>query len=326
MQKVRVFLNGMASSSKSQDWEGQIRRGLFRSDLSFIRSKNHQQFLNEIQRAKDDKVEVVISVGGDGTFNTLLKELAETDTSFLVVPAGTANDLARELGISSRLRTAIEAIRKNEIQKIDLITINDQPMATNGGIGLVSDVAASINLLRKKIPGFKLLMSGMHHRVYSTGLAGYLLANRFHRYALRVQSEEFSGEIDTPLLLINNQPTLAGTFPVAPLTMNHDGHFNVTIFKHKTWVDFVAAILRFKQGLPMDHDKQLMSFESKKIVIESTDPKRNLKFFGDGEQLVESKKLIVKIKANALRLYRPFHKDEVSTIPAEATVGEGDGS
>lgn len=306
MHRVRVFLNGAASSSRSHDWKGELQRGLFRSEVSFVSSPNREEFEQELRRAAEEKIDVVVSVGGDGTFNTLLQQLKSTETSFLVVPAGTANDLARELGVTRKLRTAIECIRRDEVQTIDLISINGRPMATNGGIGLVSDVALSINTWRKKIPAFQRLMGGVHHRVYSMGLGVHLLANRFHRYQVSVESEEYSGEITTPLLLINNQPNIAGTFPVAPATRNDDGSFNVTFFLHESWAEFVAAVLRVKRGLPVDHDPKIVSFESRRTTIHSLEPDVALGFFGDGEHLVRASSLEARIQPKALKVFRPF--------------------
>ena len=36
MHKVRVFMNGAASSSQSQDWKGELQRSLFRSQVDFV--------------------------------------------------------------------------------------------------------------------------------------------------------------------------------------------------------------------------------------------------------------------------------------------------
>lgn len=303
MHRVRVFLNGAASSSGAFDWRGKIHEFLFRSEVDFVSPSTPEAMKEELARASRDQIDVVISVGGDGTFNTLIQTLAKTETTFLVVPAGTANDLARELGITPKLRKALECVRRNEVQRIDLLSVNGRYMATNGGIGVVSDVALNVNELRKKIPGFQSLMKSLHHRVYGMALATHLLGNRYRHYKLKVKSLQFEGEVSTPLLLVNNQPFIAGTFPVAPETNNVDGKFNVTVFAHESWAEFVTTVIRVKRGLPVDHDPKVISFETDRLEVDLLEGD-DFAFFGDGEFLAQGRHLDVSILPQALKVFR----------------------
>lgn len=303
MHRVRVFLNGAASSSGAYDWKGKIHEFLFRSHVDFVSPGTPELMKEELRRASREKIDVIISVGGDGTFNTLIQSLAESETSFLVVPAGTANDLARELGITPKLKKALECVRRDEVHRIDLISVNGRYMATNGGIGVVSDVALSVNSLRGKIPGFRSLMKSLHHRVYTIALVAHLISRKYRHYRVRVRSAQYEGEVVTPLLLINNQPYIAGDFPVAPETSNSDGKFNVTIFAHSDWTSFIGTVLRVKRGLPVDHDPCVISFETDQVDIELVDGP-DFTFFGDGELLAQGRKLEVRVLPRALKVFR----------------------
>ncbi len=304
MHSVRVFLNGAAGSADRRDFRNLILRQLFRSSVEFIQSHSKEDFIVQLRRAAEEKIDAVISIGGDGTFNTVLQELATTELSILVIPAGTANDLASELGISGRVKRAVECIRRNETTYIDLIRINDRYMATNGGIGIVSDVAEAINVWRKKVPGFRTLMSGIHHNIYALGLAGYAAFGQYRYYDVDVTSDQYSGRVTTPLLLINNQPCIAKSFSIAPHTVNSDGKFNVTIFLHQTWLQFITALVRVRQRLPLDYDQNIISFETSDVLLASRDGKE-LVFFGDGEDLARGMVLHATAKPGALRVFRP---------------------
>ncbi len=311
MHKVRVFLNGAASSSGAYDWRGKIHEFLFRSQVDFVSPSTPEIMKEELERASRENIDVIISVGGDGTFNTLIQSLAKSRTAFLVVPAGTANDLARELGITPKLRKALECVRKDETHSIDLLSVNGRYMATNGGIGVVSDVALSVNELRGKIPGFRSLMKSLHHHIYGAALVAHLVSQRYRYYKLCVKSAQYEGEVRTPLLLINNQPYIAGTFPVAPETMNNDGKFNVTLFAHEDWTSFIGTVIRVKKGLPVDHDPRVISFETDHVEIELLEGP-DFTFFGDGEFLAQGRKLDVRVLPQALRVFRlsiPTFKD-----------------
>ncbi len=301
-------MNGAASHSRDFDWRGELSRMLFRSEVDFLSPKNLIELFDECRKAASEKIDVVISVGGDGTFHTLLQHLAHSETVFLVVPAGTANDLANELGISKKLKKAVECIRRDSYKTIDLIKVNDRLMATNGGIGLVGEVAHCINQWRKSIPGFRGLMNKSRHHVYTGVLSSRLIANRINYYDLQLtDSEGKKREVRSPLLLINNQAKLGGSFSVAPSTRNDDGQFNVLLFTHENRMDLLNAILKVKRGVSVESDKNVQSFETKSLKICGFDDAKPLRFFGDGEEIAITSELNISIRPRALRVFAPFN-------------------
>ncbi len=307
MHRVRVFLNGAASHSRAFDWRGELSRLLFRSEVEFLAPKSLEELFDECRKAASEKIDVVISVGGDGTFHTLLQHMADSKTIFLVVPAGTANDLATELGISKKLKKAVECIRRDHYKTIDLISVNGRLMATNGGIGLVGEVAECINDWRQRIPGFRSLMTRTRHHVYTGVLTAHLTAMKIQRHHVRLQlANGETHEINTPLLLVNNQAKLGGSFSVAPETHNDDGTFNVLYFTHERRMDLLDAILRVKRGKSVRNDKHVVSFETSSLNVTSLEPEKTLHFFGDGESIASSAKLDIFIRPRALRVFSPL--------------------
>ena len=89
----------------------------------------------------------------------------------LIIPAGTANDLARELEISANIKSIAKAFNQKETLTLDAININGHYMLTSGGLGLTSTVAEKINHYRKDIPGFKRLMKMSGDLIYPIFLA-----------------------------------------------------------------------------------------------------------------------------------------------------------
>lgn len=321
MQKVLVFFNARAGQSQRHDWESVIRQTLFRSDLTFVVLNDPDSWRTAIENALRDPADVVISIGGDGTFHSLIQVLKGSSARFLVLPGGTANDLARELGHVQSIPRALECIRREEWKPIDLISVNDGLMATNGGIGLVSDVALKVNTYRKQVPGFSHLMGSLKHQVYSAMLGIHLLANRRKPFAIRVHSRQFSGTLETPLLLVNNQPMIAGSFAIAPYTKNDDGTFNLTIFLHRDWLDLVLAIYRVRREVPPENDPHIISFETSEATIELLGQEHEtLAFYGDGEAIANDRVLRLKAQPHLLRVYSRPQED---LIPAFASAARG---
>jgi diacylglycerol kinase (ATP) len=283
-----------------------LSRLLFRSQLEFLSPKSMTELFEECRKAAKENIDVIISVGGDGTFHTLLQHLADSQTIFLVVPAGTANDLATELGISRKLKKAVECIRRDQYKEIDLISINGHLMATNGGIGLVGEVAHDINQWRKNIFGFRSLMAKTRHHIYSGVLSTHLITNQvvYRQVELTLDNGEVR-EISTPLLLVNNQPKIGGSFSVAPDTRNDDGSFNVLYFTHAKRLALLEAILKVKRGKSVASDRNVVSFETTSLKIRSLGDSKPLRFFGDGEQIALDSTLDITIRPKALRVFSP---------------------
>ena len=105
--------------------------------------------------------------------------------------------------------------------------------------------------------------------------------------------------VSTPMILINNQEFIGGKFQVAPRTKNNDGKFNVTVFLHKNRFDFLKCTLQMMRGKYPSDDKDLISFETDQLTLNSVDGKP-LVFFGDGEIFPESNMLDMTIVPDAL--------------------------
>lgn len=284
MQEISVYLNKRAGNSDSRLWEKEIMRTLFRSQVRFRRPQDLTELEANLNEDIEDKVDSIISVGGDGTANTLIQKLARKNIRLLVIPGGTANDLAGELGTKNSIRHALAQIRARETKYIDLISVNGQYMATNGGLGFGGRVATNINNLRSKLPLFKTFMKYSGKGIYSLFAATELLDPSFHRYKFKVTSEQFTGIVEGPAILINNQQMLGGSFKVAPGASNSDGRVNVSIFGHKNRAQVLQCLWSMAKGGNLENDPHLISFETDKLEVELLDStEEDVHFFGDGE-------------------------------------------
>jgi diacylglycerol kinase family enzyme len=304
MQTLGIYMNHRASHCKGRDWQKQIKRSFFRSDLKFHQLDNLEQLNQSLDQDIEQNIDGVICVGGDGTMNQLIQKLAYKNLGLLVVPAGTANDLAFELGNRPNISLLSQTISNDEFKFIDLININGRKMATNGGFGLGSEVAERINRARQRIPFFKELMKLTGKKIYSFFLPTELMSINFERYPLSIRSDQFNGDIEAAAVLINNQPTLAGTFKVAPFTRNDDGTFNVTILKYSSRLKFIQTIAALAVGYYPTNDPDFVTFETRNLSMKLNDSSKSLKFFGDGEVFdQQTQEWNISIEPGALKVY-----------------------
>src|SRR5256885_14222737 len=95
---------------------------------------------------------VVVAAGGDGTVNAVAQGLAGTHTALGVLPLGSANDLAREYGLSGSIPASARRIVESEARSIDLVEIGGRVFCGVGGLALVSRAALAVTRFKQRAP------------------------------------------------------------------------------------------------------------------------------------------------------------------------------
>lgn len=103
---------------------------------------------------------VVVVGGGDGTLMNIAKALIGTETALGVLPCGTMNVFAREIGIGShRYSRALKAIQQGHEERIDIFEVNGRPFLQMAGIG------ADAEIVRRITPAMKRRLGAAAHIV-----------------------------------------------------------------------------------------------------------------------------------------------------------------
>lgn len=87
-------------------------------------------------------VDRIVLCGGDGTIAAALPALIEVGKPLVVIPLGTANDLARNLHLPMTREAQIALVGGGKLRRIDLGTANGRPFLNAASIGLGAAVAA----------------------------------------------------------------------------------------------------------------------------------------------------------------------------------------
>lgn len=111
---------------------------------------DHPQQLPEVIRQHQDQVDLVIIGGGDGTLNAAAAGLVNTNLPLGILPLGTANDLARTLGIPATLPEACQVIANGEIRHIDLGRVNGQYFFNVASLGLSVEITQNLTKEAKR--------------------------------------------------------------------------------------------------------------------------------------------------------------------------------
>jgi YegS/Rv2252/BmrU family lipid kinase len=161
-------------------------------------------------RAIDQKFELVVAVGGDGTMNEVATILLGTDTAFGLVPCGSGDGLGRHLGIHGPIRRALEILSTGHLHRIDTGLADGHPFITAAGLGFEAEIAQRFNRLR--------------HR----GFARYLTTSAKAFYAwkpemYRITHDSATSSVLAFTLAVNNANQYGNNALIAPDALVDDG-------------------------------------------------------------------------------------------------------
>ena len=151
-RRYPLIFNPKARSQKG----GRVLRFLMKhADRFAMYATKHAGEARELAAAFAARGEpVVIAAGGDGTLNEVVSGLAGTSTILGVIPAGTMNVFAREMGIPfDSLERALAVIDSGHIREIDLFEANGSPFVQMAGVGFDARVIEETTWEAKKMLG-----------------------------------------------------------------------------------------------------------------------------------------------------------------------------
>lgn len=113
-------------------------------------SADGQHAVGDMIAAEADGADVIVVAGGDGTLNAAARAVIDAGKPLGVLPTGTANDLARTLGIPADLSGAAGVIAAGQTRTIDLGEVNGHPFFNVASIGISAKLADALTGVAKK--------------------------------------------------------------------------------------------------------------------------------------------------------------------------------
>jgi len=122
--------------------------------VQVIKSRDALHVRTLAQRAAQDGFEMVVAVGGDGTVNMAAQGILLSETALAVLPTGSGNGYARNVGIPLRLEKALALLKEPYSLQIDVGSVDDRIFLVSCGIGWEAVIATVFeeSLLRGVLP------------------------------------------------------------------------------------------------------------------------------------------------------------------------------
>ena len=200
-----------------------------------MRFEKIDELLKEGREAIERGIPLIVAGGGDGTFNALSDLFVGKENVLGLLPLGTGNSLARDLGIQADVAQACEVIAKGKVREIDLGYVNGTHFVNVATIGLSTRIAQNLtNDLKKRLGRF----------VYAVAIWRAMRTSRSFR--ARLETERGVHEFDCLQFVIGNGHFHAGPFPVAEDASITSGKLNVYAVEGRSkW-----ALVKYALSLP----------------------------------------------------------------------------
>ncbi len=287
-RRYPVIFNPKARSQRG----GKVARFLLKNAGRFaLYATNHAGEARELAaRFAKEGEPVVIAAGGDGTLNEVVQGLGGSDSVLGVLPAGTMNVFAREMGIPfDSLDKALEVIDQGLIREVDLFEANGSPFMQMAGIGFDAQVIEETTWESKK----------------ALGPLAYLLA------AVKVLGERppqleittSDGRKETGVaVLAGNGALYGGQFKVFRNADNQDSMLDVLVYKEAGYKLVLDSLRGLTFGGGIDMMASTAYFQAEEFMVKSD---REVPLEVDGELAGRHAEIEFKETENRLRVFAP---------------------
>lgn len=211
--------------------------------------------------AVEQQISMVIVAGGDGTINEVIQGLAGSETALGVLPTGTVNVWAREMGIPLDLAKAREILVHGQTRRIDLGRVNERYFLLMVGIGFDGEVTQAVE--RKPLKRLGVLGYALAALWFGTGYLGFPLT-------IRADDAE---PVRTRALqvIVGNTQLYAGAFKFTWLARCDDGLLDLCVFHKRGPLGRLVVLFDF--ALRREQRRLWVRYNTcKTITIETRDP------------------------------------------------------
>ena len=296
MKQAIILINANGGTAKGDDQIGdKVRAALDAAGIEGeVELLDGPAVARRAREAVAANAPLLIAGGGDGTISAAAGAAAGSDTVLGILPLGTLNHLARDLGIAFDLTEAAAVIGAGTEQRIDVAELNGRVFLNNSALGLYPLMVVDRDAQQKRLGRSK--KSAMAIAALRT-----LVRFRHARITLCADGDRLA--IETPLLFVGNNDYAVALPTAGKRETLSDGRLCVLVLRKKGRWGLFAAAARALIGRTRDDDMiRLDAVEQ--LRVESR--RSHLIVSVDGETELLQSPLDYRIRKGALNVMAPY--------------------
>ncbi|MBC5781867.1 NAD(+)/NADH kinase [Ramlibacter sp. USB13] len=259
-------------------------------DAQLALAADGEELFAAVDRARREGVELVVAGGGDGTVSAVASRLVDTRTVLGVLPLGTLNHFAKDLGIPLKEADAIRTLAQGRVIEVDVGEVNGRVFLNNSSIGLYPEIVRERELQRLHLGKGKwraLASATLHATEGRPGMA------------VKVEADGEQQVHRTPFVFVgNNRYTMEGLAIGARASLQ-GGELALYVGRRRGRLALVQLALRaLAHRLRQDEDFEMLTGTA--FEVATTD--RRIRVATDGEVAMMDTPLHYRIRPRALRV------------------------
>ena len=246
-----------------------------------------------VRQAVSERPPMLIAAGGDGTISTAAGAVAGTKIALGVLPFGTLNHFAKDLGIPLELEASVQNIIERNVIAVDVGELNGRVFINNSSLGMYPDIVRDRKRQETR------LGRGKWGSLVWASLSAF---RRFPFLTVRIQVGSEKRVYVTPIVFIgNNEYEMAG-FKIGERTSLERGVLSIYIVKRPGRAALVRLSLEALLGR-LKQDRDFEALTATDIMIETRH--KQVLVAADGEVQRTSSPLHYRIRPRSLRVILP---------------------
>lgn len=228
-KRIRFIINPISGVGKKNILprliETHLDHTVFTYEIVYTEYRGHAIKISK--DAADEGFDIVCVAGGDGSVNEAGTALINRKTALAILPTGSGNGIARHLGLSMRLKSALKRINLQKFDTIDTVTLNSRHFIGISGFG------------------FDALIAKKFDEYHSRGLLSYirLVLREFKNYKgvsiVLNEDKEYSNLL---FCSIANTSQFGNGFYISPESDVKDGSFEIIMVSMPNTLGFIRLL------------------------------------------------------------------------------------
>ncbi len=287
MKRIVFIMNPISGTQNKAGIPELIERTLDHEQFSYeLRLTEHAGHASEIaNEAKEQGVDIVVAIGGDGTVNEVARAIVHSNTALGIMPCGSGNGLARHLLLPMNLKKSIEILNRCEIHELDYGIINGHAFFCTCGMGFDAFVSQKFAEAGKRGPITYV------ENVLREGL-------KYKPETYEIQDEQGTTRAKAFLISCANASQYGNNAYIAPQASMSDGLLDVIIMEPFDVIEAPQiSIEMFNKTL--DKNSKIKTFKCQRLHIHRKQP--GFIHF-DGDPVMTDADVDIELKPKGIRV------------------------
>lgn len=295
---VPVLANAKSGGGHSGDAFEDLRKRFEEHGLAAeIHALRPETFAQTLSHALRHDPPVVVAAGGDGTVSAVAHELRGTSTALGVLPMGTFNHFAKDLGIPADLGEAVQVLRDGRRIAVDVGEVNGRTFINNSSLGLYPGMVRTRDKLQRRFG---------HGKRRAMLWAVMAALRRSPLLTLDLQADRESESCRSPFVFVGNNEYAMEGFDIGTRERLDGGRLSVYTTHRSTVPALALLALRALLGR-LRQAEDFAALAARRLRVET--PHTRLLVATDGELSIMETPLEYRIVPAALNVIVPREKE-----------------